>query len=209
MASMLRTIALLFMALTLGVAQAGAETVNPQPGIDYAPIVPPVPSPAGKPEVVEVFNFKCPHCFDLHSHIEAWLKNNGDRYQYRSLPVFWGRQTDLPLRLFFAAEFLGHGPQMKGAIFKAQFVTNMNIENINEVGFIAEDAGLDPEKLKAQLQSFGVSTKVSQALSLQKAYGVTGTPTLVVNGKYLVSFGSHAKGDAKRLLAIVEALASR
>ncbi|MBF0108840.1 MAG: thiol:disulfide interchange protein DsbA/DsbL [Magnetococcales bacterium] len=204
-----RSILFFFCSLFLFLAPLHAETMTLKAGVDYTAIVPPVPVPTGKPEIVEVFNFKCPHCYDLHPHLEAWLKNNGDRYQYRSLPVYWGRQTDLPLRSFFAAEFLGRGPQMKTAIFKAHFDNNLNIENINELGFIAEEAGLDPEKFKSQLQSFGVSTRVSQALSLQKAYGVTGTPALVVNGKYQVSFGQHAKGDPKRLIAIVEALAAR
>ncbi|MBF0630168.1 MAG: thiol:disulfide interchange protein DsbA/DsbL [Magnetococcales bacterium] len=209
MALLRQTIALFLLSLFLTIAPLQAETFTPQPGTDYAPIVPPVPVPAGKPEIVEVFNFKCPHCYDLHPHLEAWLKNNGDRYQYRSMPVYWGRQTDLPLRAFFAAEFLGHGPQMKSAIFKAYFENNLNIEDIHELEYIAEEAGVDAGKFKSQLQSFGVSSKVAQALSLQKAYGVNGTPTLVVNGKYQVSFGHHAKGDPKRLVAIIEALAAQ
>ncbi|MBF0420628.1 MAG: DsbA family protein [Magnetococcales bacterium] len=122
---------------------------------------------------------------------------------------YGARFVQLPLRAFFAAEFLGRGPQMKHAIFKAQFDNNLNIENVHELEFVAEEAGVDLEKFKNQLQSFGVSTRVSQALSLQKAYGVNGTPTMVVNGKYQVSFGQHAKGDPKRLIAIVEALAAR
>ncbi|MEO5330304.1 MAG: thiol:disulfide interchange protein DsbA/DsbL [Magnetococcus sp. THC-1_WYH] len=207
MACLKRTLIFLCMVFSITVSHVDAAAIDPQPVVDYTPIVPPVPVPVGKPEVVEVFNFKCPHCYDLHPHIVAWLKSNGDRYQYRSLPVYWGRQTDMPLRAFFAAEFLGRGPQMKDALFKAHFDNNLNIENINEIGFIAEEAGLDAEKFKSQLQSFGVSTKVTQALSLQKAYGVTGTPTMVVNGKYQVSFGHHAKGDPKRFLAIIEALA--
>lgn len=207
MALLLRTIIFCFMVFGLNISQGGAATVDLKPDIDYTLIVPPVPVPVGKPEVVEVFNFKCPHCYDLHPHVEAWLKSNGDHYQYRSLPVYWGRQTDMPLRAFFAAEFMGRGPQMKDGIFKANFDNNLNIENISDIGSIAEEAGLDVEKFKSQLQSFGVSTKVTQALSLQKAYGVTGTPTMVVNGKYQVSFGHHAKGDPKRFFAIIEALA--
>lgn len=209
MALLLRAFAFFLMVLASGPACAGSDMVDPQPGTEYTPIVPPVPVAPGKPEIVEVFNFKCPHCYDLHPHVQAWLKKNPDRYQYRSLPVYWGRQTDLPLRAAFAADFLGRGPQMKDAIFKAQFDNNLNIENIHEMGFIAEEAGLDVENFKNQLQSFGVSSKVNQALSLQKAFGVNSTPTLVVNGKYQVSFGTHAKGDPKRLFAIIEALAQR
>lgn len=210
MALLLRTITLVLFVLTATMAQAAEpEAFEPKEGVDYTSITTPVPTPAGKPEIVEVFNFKCPHCYDLHPHLEAWQKASGDRYQYRSLPVYWGRQTDLPLRAFFAAEFLGRGPQMKHAIFKAQFENNLNIENIHELEFVAEEAGVDLEKFKGQLQSFGVSTRVSQALGMQKAYGAASTPTMVVNGKYLVSFGHHAKGDPKRLIAIVEALTTR
>ncbi|MBF0379551.1 MAG: thiol:disulfide interchange protein DsbA/DsbL [Magnetococcales bacterium] len=175
----------------------------------YDMIIPPVPQSGGKPTIVEVFNFKCPHCYTLHHQMGKWTAINSSRYNIQSLPIFWGKQTDMPLRAYFAAEFLGKGDEMKSAIFKAHFDNSVNIENIDEIGFLAEEVGLDPEQFKSYLGSFGVSTKLAQGNEQQHDFGVNSTPTLVVNGKYRVSFGKHADGDTKKLFKIVETLAAK
>jgi protein dithiol oxidoreductase (disulfide-forming) len=177
--------------------------------IHYEVITPPVPQPGDKPTIVEVFNFKCPHCFTLHHFMEKWSAKNHSRYSIKSLPIYWGKQTDMPIRAYFAAEFLGKGAQMKDAVFKAHFDHSVNIESSDELGFLAEELGLDPDKFKSYLGSFGVSAKIAQANELQRGFVVHSTPTLVVNGKYRVSFGKHAEGEAKKLFKIVETLAAR
>ena len=59
------------------------------------------------------------------------------------------------------------------------------------------------------LNSFGVSAKIAQSKVQQRVFGVHSTPTLVINGKYRVSFGKHAKGDPLKLFEIVETLAAQ
>ncbi|MBF0185000.1 MAG: thiol:disulfide interchange protein DsbA/DsbL [Magnetococcales bacterium] len=185
-----------------------------QAGIHYEQISPAVPRSGDKPEVVEVFNFKCPHCASLAPHTAEWAEKNKSKYTFRSIPVYWGKQTDMPVRAFFAAEFLGKGEAMKQAIFNAHFNHTGDIENAEELIFMAEGLGLDGKAFQAQLNAFGVSAKLSQAKSLQTAYKVSFTPTLVVNGSYLLLPSKHAKGgadgvDYDRLFAIIEELAKK
>ncbi|MBF0445932.1 MAG: thiol:disulfide interchange protein DsbA/DsbL [Magnetococcales bacterium] len=188
---------------------SNSQAMSIEENVHYEVIVPPVPQPGDKPTIVEVFNFKCPHCFTLHHFMDKWSIINHSRYNIQSLPIFWGRQTDMPIRAYFAAEFLGKGPEMKDAIFKAHFDHSVNIENSDELGFLAEEIGLDPEKFKNYLESFGVSAKIAQANKQQRGFVVNSTPTLVVNGKYRVSFGKHAEGNAEKLFEIVETLATQ
>ena len=186
-----------------------AGQINPVAGTHFDPIHPPVHRPGTKPEVVEVFNFKCPHCFSLHPKMMAWVARNKEQFVYMALPMYWGDQTDAPLRAFYAAEFLGKGEVMKDAIFKAHFEQSVNIESADELVFLAEEVGLDPEKFRNYLNSFGVAAKIAQGKSLQRAFGVTSTPTIVVHGKFSVSPGKHANNDFDRALEIVEALATK
>lgn len=175
-------------------------------GTHYERILPAVPQPGQHGTVYEVFNFKCPHCFTLHPAMEQWAKANRDKVDIYSLPVYWGSQTDMPVRAYYAATFLGQGDVMKSAIFKAHFQEAVDIENIDEMGFLAEEVGLNPETFKSYLNAFGVSAKLSQTKVQQRQFGVDSTPTLVVNGAYRVSFGKHAEGDPKKLFRIVEKL---
>ncbi|MBF0098951.1 MAG: hypothetical protein HQM05_16620, partial [Magnetococcales bacterium] len=120
-------LSLLFPA---GLAVAGSAL---QAGVHYDPIAPVVPRSGDKPEVVEVFNFKCPHCASLAPHTQEWAEKNKARIVFRNIPVFWGKQTDIPARAYFAAEFLGKGEAMKQAIFNAHFNHSMDIENAEEM----------------------------------------------------------------------------
>jgi protein dithiol oxidoreductase (disulfide-forming) len=202
-----QTLPLLLLITLIAPLCSTSHAMSVKENIHYEIIVPPVPQSGDKPTIVEVFNFKCPHCLTLHHFMDKWSAINHSRYNIKSLPIFWGKQTDMPIRAYFAAEFLGKGTQMKDAIFKAHFENSVNIESSDELGFLAEEIGLDPEKFKSYLGSFGISAKIAQANEQQRVFVVHSTPTLVINGKYRVSFGKHAGGEAKKLFKIVEILA--
>lgn len=188
-----------------GIAWAGAA---PEEGFQYERINPPVPPKGSKPEITEVFNFKCPHCFHLHPNLMAWRKKNETRFDFPSVPIFWGQQTDMPLRGYFAADFMGKGEEMKDAIFKAHFDKKINIEDEKELTALAQGVGLDAQKFTAAMRSFGISGRVAQSRALAQAYGAASTPTLVINGKYRVN-PDHAGGDWNRMFEIADYLSSK
>ncbi|MEG3641228.1 DsbA family protein [Magnetococcus sp. PR-3] len=124
----------------------------------------------------------------------------------RSMPVFWGTQPDTPVRAYFAAEFMGVGEQMKRAIFKANFDDNRyKIDDEDDILKIAAEAGIDAKKLEDAMDSFAVFGKVAQVNGLARQYGVTGTPSVVINGKYRVV----AHGNYDKALKSIEMLLSK
>jgi thiol:disulfide interchange protein DsbA len=138
----------------------------------------------GKSHVAEVFNFKCPHCYHAHEDISQWAEKNKADVGFRIIPVFWGKQTDLPLRAFYAGERLGKTHAMKTVIFKAQFEDKLNIENEKELAFIMEDIGLDPKEVATLMKDPSIETAVKDGMAWADRHGVKRTPTLVVNGRY-------------------------
>ncbi|MBF0428903.1 MAG: thiol:disulfide interchange protein DsbA/DsbL [Magnetococcales bacterium] len=188
---------------------AAAEPFQPKVGTHYEVISPPVPVTGSKPEVVEVFNFKCPHCFKLHAGMTVWAAKMKDRYEIKSLPIVFSGQADHPLRAFYAGQFMGRESEVKHALFNAQFVDHMNIDSPDELAFMAEGLKLDTAQFKANMNSFGVNGKIAQGRKLSEAYGIASTPTLVINGRFKVSHGKHDNNDQALLFAIVEALAAQ
>ncbi|MBF0138367.1 MAG: DsbA family protein [Magnetococcales bacterium] len=174
-------------------------------GKQYIQIPNPPPFTGTKPQVLEIFNFKCPHCYQLHPVFEAWADKNRERFDIQSLPIVFDPQPDRPVRAYFTGLLLGKGKEMKHLIFKSGFTDKMDIENPEVLTFLAEEAGLKADQFKAQLNSFGVIAKVSQAKSLAQTFGIRGTPSVVVNGRYVVQ-GPHGQGDWQRVMAIVETL---
>ncbi|MEO5347563.1 MAG: thiol:disulfide interchange protein DsbA/DsbL [Magnetococcus sp. YQC-9] len=196
-------------ALFLAFGSLHAESFEPKAGVNYEEIKPPVPMTATKPEVVEVFNFKCPHCIYLHPHMEAWSARMKDRYAIKSLPIPFANQSDAPVRAFYAAQFLDREAEMKHAIFNAHFVDQVNIDSPQELAFIAEGMKFDSVVFQTHMVSFGVGSKLAQGQALASAYGITGTPTLVINGRFKVIPGKHDQGDYEKLFQIIEALANK
>jgi protein dithiol oxidoreductase (disulfide-forming) len=67
--------------------------------------------------------------------------------------------------------------------------------------------GVDREMLKNTFNSFGVDAKVSRANDLITRYKVTGTPAIVVNGKYLTN--GQMSGSYENWFAIIDELAAK
>ena len=63
------------------------------------------------------------------------------------------------------------------------------------------------EAFKTAFNSFDVDTKVRRAIALTREYGITGVPSLIVNGKYRSS--AQEAGDFDSLLKVVETLADK
>ena len=53
----------------------------------------------------------------------------------------------------------------------------------------AKKAGIKPEQFVATAKSFSVDANCRRADQLVKSYKITGTPSLVINGHYLVNMG--------------------
>lgn len=196
------------LLLSLGSLQAD-EPFEPKPGVHFEPVNPPVPVSGSKPEVVEVFNFKCPHCFYLHPHMEKWSAQVKDRYTIKSLPIAFSNQSDAPVRAFHAAQFFDREAEMKHALFNAHFVDQVNIDSPQELAFIAEGMKFESAAFQSHMSSFGVGGKIAQGQALAQAFGISGTPTVVVNGRYKVIPGKHDQGDYQKFFQIVEALAAK
>ena len=77
-------------------------------GTNYVPIVPAQPTSVGpdKVEVVEVFWYGCPHCFDLEPYIQSWIKKKPAYVEVVRMPVMWGPVHRAHARLFYTLQAL-------------------------------------------------------------------------------------------------------
>ena len=200
----------LFMVLCSFTMLVSGEVVADQweAGTHYTLVAKPQPPGGTKPEILEVFNFKCPHCEKLRPVFAEWAEQNKKNYNIKATPIYWGKQTDKPLKALYAAQYMGKGEEMKHAIFTAFFARKQDIENENILTILAQDIGLDITEFRNNMKSFGVLAKVGQGSRLASALGVHSTPTIVVNRTYQVTL-NHAEGNEKRFFTIIEDLAHR
>jgi thiol:disulfide interchange protein DsbA len=181
---------------TVSTAPATAEASIPAPkgmpagatpveGSDYFPIdTPDLPS-GDKVQVVEVFGYSCIHCADFQPHLAAWKKHLPVDVQFSYLPAAFGGIWDAFARAFYAAQAMGIQEKSHDNIFKAVFV-DKRVTKADEIPALYADYGVDPKVFASTMQSFAVSAKLAAAHEQATRWGVDGTPTIVIDGKYRV-----------------------
>ncbi|WP_317134006.1 thiol:disulfide interchange protein DsbA/DsbL [Methylococcus mesophilus] len=192
---MLRTgLGLAFLALFSSLLSAApAETKEYAAGKDYEVINPPQPtSDPSKVEVLEFFWYGCPHCFHFEPDLNAWLKTKPDNVAFVRQPAVFNERWAAHAKMFYTAEALGVLDKLHPQFYEAIQVKKLALASEEEQAKFFADNGVAKDAFQKAYKSFAVDAKMRQAEGMGARYGISGTPTLVVNGKYRVS-GSLAK----------------
>lgn len=176
------------VGLTLVAATAGASPTAPVAGVEYRVLDRAQPTESGKKvEVTEFFWYDCPHCSAFDPTLEAWVKKQGDKINFKRVPVNF-RDTFVPQqKLYYALEAMGKVNELHAKIFRAIHVERQQLDTDAQIAAYIAKQGIDPKKFADAYNSFGVQTKVQRAAQLQAAYKVDGVPLLAIDGKYLTS----------------------
>ena len=170
-------------AATDAAAAAAPAGDVPREGIDYSVIDTPDEPSGSKVQVVEVFGYGCVHCADFQPDLSAWLKKKPADVQFSYLPGPFGGLPDAFERAFYAAQAMGVLEKSHDLIFKAVH-QDKRVQTAAAVPNLYKDFGVDPKVFAATMQSFAVSAKVNAGNDQAMRWGVDGTPTVVVDGKY-------------------------
>jgi len=173
------------VTLLLLASQAFAEA---QLGRDYKELSPSQPTHAGeKIEVLEFFFYGCSHCFHLHPQLVSWEKKMPKDVELQYVPVIFRDSWEPMARTFYALESLGQLRRLHDDLFTAWNVNSMVLDEEKQIqGFVAQ-RGVDGAKFSAAYNSFALSSKITRSKQMLQDYGIRGTPTLVVDGKYAIT----------------------
>lgn len=163
----------------------------------------PVANPE-KIEVIEFFWYGCPHCYHFEPEVTAWLKNKPANVEFIRQPAvfneIWGKHA----KAFFTAEALDVLDKVHADFFDAIQNKKLKLVTEEELAKFFAEHGVKDEDFRNAYNSFGVDAKMRKAEGMGANYGVTGVPTLIVNGKYRVT-GKSAK-TTENMLKVVNQL---
>ncbi len=143
-------------------------------------------------EVIDFFFYGCQHCNELRPRVERWRQNKPADVVLRHFPVV-RRDTWVPLaKTYFALEAMGEVERLHAAVYHSYHVEDLYMSQEKVMSEWAAKHGLDAEKFMAIYRSDETRQKVERARKLTVDYDIQGTPSLVVDGKYLTD-GSSAK----------------
>lgn len=190
------------------------ESIEPAVATQVAP---------GKVEVVEVFSFGCPACNQFEPIMRQIKSGLPPEAKVVYVPASWNPAESWPLfqRAFHVAQVLGIEAQLHEAMYAAIWETGelavvdpvthrlkVPQPTIGDIArFYARTAGVTQQAVLDAAKSFAVDMKMMESDQLVKAYGVGGTPTLIVAGKYRVVNSSVR--SATELAALVRYLVER
>lgn len=140
----------------------------------------------GKIEVTEAFAYTCGHCFRFEPKIMAWEKTVADDVGFVKLPVVWRESMQVFARIYYTGQALDMEKQVNEAVFDAIHVKRQHVHTESDAVKIFASLGVDKEKFKSAWNSFSVSARVSQADKRTREMQVTGTPQMIVDGRYVV-----------------------
>ncbi len=160
-----------------------------------------------KIEVAEVFAYSCPHCFHFEPLLQAWEKKMPADVYLVQTHAMWNPSMEPLIRGYYTSLTLKVKEQTHMAVFNAMHMEHKTFSTAEQWADFFATYGVDKAKAISTYNSFGVTSQIKQAEARARGYKVTGTPELVVNGKYRVS--SRLTGGHEEMLKVVDFLIAK
>lgn len=140
----------------------------------------PFKGPVDAPVTLTLFtDFQCPYCAKMPPLIEQVFKNNPQNLKivFKNMPLNFHNMAKPAAYAALAAQEQGKFWEFHDRLFTEKKLSTESIDKI------ATDLKLDMVKFKADMASPEIAAKVEKDLTDASKAGVTGTPTVFINGR--------------------------
>ncbi len=190
-------------AITLVFGLLGASYAAPAfvEGTDYKVV--PVQGPlevAGKIEVREFFWYGCSHCYALEPYVAKFKSTLPSDVNFVRTPAAINPTWEQNARGFYAIELMGKLNATHTALFDAIHKNDMKLFDQASLSNFYARYGIKQNTFNSLYNSFAVTGKVQKSKNLAIMYRITGVPSMIVNGKYVV------QGEGQRSIDTVNYL---
>jgi protein-disulfide isomerase len=132
-------------------------------------------NPKGDVSLVEFFDYRCPYCKQVEPAIDALLREDGRiRLVYKEFPVLG------PDSVYASRAALASRKQGKYGKFHDAMMAQKGTLDASVVMQLAAAAGLDVDKLKADMGSPDIEAVIKRNYALAQALEIHGTPAFVI-----------------------------
>lgn len=200
-------VAALLSAVLILLVPAVPVRAEPMEGVDYVLIDPPILPGGAQVEVIEFFHYGCAACYRFEPLLVEWLGRLSPDIAFRRVPALRRRDWISLTRLYFALEQAGELARLHGQVYRDVHEKDLNLGNSTEAIAWAAKHGLDRDAFARALESEQVSAEVQRARDATVAYGIRGTPGIVIDGRYLT--GTGMVGSVEALLPVVDELIAK
>lgn len=201
---LIRSGALLALAFPLA-GHATGQAI--EEGFDFKRINPALPVGSRKPDVLEVFWYGCPHCYQLQPALEAWRSRRSGDIAYRRLPAVLSERWAVHARAYYAAEALGVLDRTHMALFEAIHTKRHPLGDESALAAFFSQQGVDETRFRDAFVSFAVDAKVRQSTEIGRQLKLDGVPAILVAGQFLTA--PAMTGSRERTIQVADQLVDR
>lgn len=176
-----------FIFVALALFFSGQVLAEPEVGKDYFLVNSPQPTSSGnKIEVLQFFFYPCSHCFKLDPFLKAWDKKMPKDVVRVDESTIFSDSMEPMARAYYALEALRQRQQLHDKIFNALHKDKIDLsEDATITEFIVQQ-GVDRKKFTEAFNSPLIQTKVARSRKMASDHGIRGTPTIIVDGRYMI-----------------------
>jgi protein dithiol oxidoreductase (disulfide-forming) len=168
-------------------AKAAAQEIRARQNIEYR-LIPEQPVETGdRIEVIDFFWYGCPYCNELQPTLEDWIKRKPADVALRRIPAILKDSWAPHARIYYTLELLGELERLHLQVYHSYHVEQLYMSKADVMEQWAEKKGIERRRWNAAYFSPEVDARIARALQATKRYNVQGTPSLVVDGRYLTS----------------------
>jgi len=192
------------LALACFAGAASAQEVRARQNLEYR-LIPPQPVESGERiEVIDFFWYGCPYCNELQPALDEWTKRKPADVTVRRIPVVL-RDTWMPhARIYYTLELLGEAERLHAQVYRSYHVEELHMSKPDVMEQWAVRNGIERRRWLDAYYSPEVDARIARAAQATKRYDVQGTPSLVVDGRYLTS--SSMTATVRGILPVVDDL---
>jgi len=162
---------------------------------------------SSKVEVVEMFSYGCPHCYEFEADVKSWGKKQVGDVDFWYFPAVWNKSMKLYAKAFYTAHELEVEDKIHMPLFHAIVVKQKSIKNQGDLARFFSAYGVEEKKFNEVFNSESVASKADEAEDRVRSYKPAGVPEIVVNGKYRI--GRMRAGGMKEMLAVADFLVNK
>ena len=194
-------------ALLLGSQLAMAQAEPYQEGVHYFKVNQ-IPADTGSDtvEVTELFSYACSHCNTMEPYVQSWVQSKPDNVVFNRIGVAFGRKAwEMMARAYITAEMLGIEDESHIAMMDAIWKDGKQFRSLDDLADFYSGFGIERPAFLANYQSFAADSALRKSQRDVQLFGITGTPSLVVNRKYRIQSSKDVK-DFNAMLDVVDYL---
>lgn len=161
-------------------------------------------------EVLEFFNYACPHCYEFEPHLKAWIKARPKNADFRYVPAIFNERMMPLAKIYYTLEEMGLLDKLHEKVYYAIHQQGLDMTDRTVMLKWVAAQGVDAKKFEATFDSFSINGKVQRAAKMTRDYRIPGTPYVIVGGRYMtgpaMAIGANNAVDHARLGQILNEL---